>query len=46
LSADGHEELRLNGTLRLGQGQGIAIAAGSTIASGTQLFGVIFFYFE
>lgn len=43
--ASGHEEFRIQDTIRLGQGQGIAIEFDSG-ANATRAFGVIFFYFE
>lgn len=45
VSANGHEELRVEDTLRLGQNQGIALQM-TTGAAGTRAYGVIFFYFE
>lgn len=43
--ASGHEEFRLDDTLRVAKGQGIAIEMDSG-ANATRVFGVIFFYFE
>ncbi len=43
--ASGHEEFRVADTIRLGQGQGIAVEMDSG-ANATRVFGVIFFYFE
>ncbi len=43
--ASGHEEFRLDDTLRLEKGDGIAIEMDSG-ANATRVFGVIFFFFE
>lgn len=45
VAANGHEEFRIQDSIRLGQGQSIAIET-DTASSGTRVFGVIFFYFE
>ena len=44
VGADGHEELRLDDRLRLGQNQAIALEYDE--GTGGDMFGVIFFYFE
>lgn len=43
--ANGHEEFRLDDTLRLAKGDGIAVEYDSG-SNATKCFGVIFFYFE
>lgn len=42
----GHEEFRLDDTLRIGQDQAIAIELEYAAAADVRAFGVIFFYFE
>lgn len=44
--AYGHEEFRLQDTLRLGQDQAIAIELDYAAAADVRAFGVIFFFFE
>tara|TARA_R110002126_G_scaffold285219_3_gene435392 strand:- start:166 stop:738 length:573 start_codon:yes stop_codon:yes gene_type:complete len=45
LQAGGHEEFRIQDSIRLGQGQTVAIEA-DTATAGTRVAGVIFFYYE
>jgi len=45
-SAFGHEEFRLDDTLRIGQDQAIAIELDTAAAIDVRVYGVIFFYFE
>ena len=45
-AAYGHEEFRLDDTLRIGQDQAVAIELEYAAASDVRAFGVIFFYFE
>jgi len=44
--AYGHEEMRLEDSVRLGQGQAVAIELEYAAASDVRAFGVVFFYFE
>lgn len=45
IAANSHERFKVDDSIRLGQGQGLAVEA-NTSTAGTRVFGTLFFYFE